>query len=453
MQLRRALALMAMTVVLPGSAQIAAGNRRVGRIALRCAAVGLIFVLTLVVVGLLAPERLVSTLTDTSFLAVLRVGLVVYAIGWAVLIIDAWRIAEPLGLPQGQRLLMTGLNGILCLGLSGGLLFSSHLVAVQQDFVETVFGSSVVSEPEHGRYNILLMGGDAGPGRSGTRPDSLTVASIDQDTGRTVLLGLPRNLADVPFPEGSVMDEQFPDGFDCDGCYLNGVNTWAGDNTELFPDQEDTGLSPGIEATAGAVEEITGLTINYSVLIDLRGFRDLVDATGGVEITVRERIPIGGVGAPITGWIEPGRQHLDGFETLWFARSRATSDDYSRMARQKCVMNAMLKQLDPQTVVTNFGAIVEAGKQVISTSIPASELGTLVELALKTKHMPVSSVAFVPPGINTGAPDWALIRTMVSDAIASSEAKDGMNLGRFLPRKPPDHHKNANDSRDLARSC
>ena len=65
---------------------------------------------------------------------------------------------------------------------------------------------------------------------------------------------------------------------------------------------------------------------------------------------------------PITGWIEPGHQQLDGFETLWYARSRATSDDYSRMARQKCVMNAMLHQLDPTTVLTNFGAIAD-GRQ------------------------------------------------------------------------------------------
>ncbi len=65
---------------------------------------------------------------------------------------------------------------------------------------------------------MLLLGGDSGPDRSGLRPDSLTVASIDKDTGRTVLVGLPRNLQDVPFPKGSVMRKEFPDGFDCEGC-------------------------------------------------------------------------------------------------------------------------------------------------------------------------------------------------------------------------------------------
>lgn len=447
---RRALTLLAMTVVVPGSAQVAAGNRRVGKTAMRFAAAGLIFVGTLVGVGLLAPQQLVSVFTHTFFLATLRLALMVYAVGWAYLVVDAWRIADPLGLPRGQRLFMTGLNGVLCLGLSGGLLFASHLVAVQQDFIETVFGAQTVTEPEHGRYNILLMGGDAGPGRSGVRPDSLTVASVDQETGRTVLLGLPRNLAAVPFPEGTVMDRRFPDGFDCDGCYLNGVNTWANDHAELFPGVEN----PGVEATTQAVEEITGLTVNYYAFIDLRGFRDLVDATGGVDIAVGERIPIGGVGGPITGWIEPGRQHLDGYETLWYARSRATSDDYSRMARQKCVMNAMLQQLDPQTVVKNFGAIAKAGKQVISTSMPSSELATFAALSLQAKSLPVSSVSFVPPKVDTSDPDWLLVRSMVADALDKSEAKDGLDMSSALPRdKPRKPRRNANDSSDLTRTC
>ena len=450
-RLRRALTLMMMTVVVPGSAQVAAGNRRVGRLAMRCALAAVVFAAALLVMGLLAPHDLVAVFTKVWFLIGLRVALAVVAVGWAYLVIDAWRIADPLGLPQRQRLFLTGLNGVLCLGLSGGLLFASHMVAVQEDFISTVFTSDTVSHPAQGRYNVLLLGGDAGPGRSGVRPDSLTVASIDTETGRAVLFGLPRNMEDVPFPAGSVMDKQFPNGFDCEGCYLNGVNTWGTDHAELFGRSEH----PGIDATVSAVEEISGLPINYYALIDLRGFRELVDAVGGVDIKVGERIPIGGVGGPVTGWIEPGKQHLDGYQTLWFARSRATSNDYSRMARQKCVMNAMLRQLDPQTVVTNFGGIASAGKQVISTSIPSGELATFVDLALRTRNLPVSTVSFVPPKIDTGDPDWALIRSMVSDALRSSGVKDGLDLRseRWLPRAeraaPPD----ANDSGDLATAC
>jgi LCP family protein required for cell wall assembly len=404
---------------------------------------------------------LIGLATEAWFLGALRFGLVAYAILWAFLLIDAWRLAAPLGLVRRHRLILTALNGVLCLSLSGILLYASHLVAVQDDFLRAVFGSGAATEAARGRYNVLLLGGDAGEGRNGMRPDSITVASIDEETGRTVLIGLPRNLAKVPFPEGSRMRTEFPQGFDCEGCYLNGVNTWANDHADLYPHAEE----PGIEATMEAVEEITGLTLNYYVVIDLRGFRELVDAVGGVDIKVGERLPIGGVGGPITDWIEPGRQHLDGFQTLWYARSRATTDDYSRMARQKCVMNAMLRQLDPTTVVTRFSDIAKAGKQVISTSIPRGEIATFVSLALEAKSQPVSTVSLVPPAINTGDPDWDLVRTMVSSAIDASEAtgdgSEGSEAARpskekssaAEPTKKKRHGQDANSSKDLAQSC
>jgi LCP family protein required for cell wall assembly len=447
-RLRRALTLVGMTVVAPGTAQLVAGNKRVGRIAMRCAAAGALFVLALVFLGLFWKTELVALFVRPGFLLLLRVGLIAYGVGWAYLIIDAWRISEPLGLKRGHRLMMTVLNGTLCFTLSGALLFASHLVAVQRDFITSVFGGDEVTQTEDGRYNILLLGGDAGPERVGLRPDSITIASIDEDTGRTVLFGLPRNLADVPFPAGSPMHKAFPHGFNCEGCYLNGVNTWANDHADLYPGDKN----PGITATTQAVEQITGLSINYYALIDLRGFQDLVDAVGGVTINVKDRTPIGGVGGDITGWIDPGRRHLNGYQTLWYALIRATTDDYSRMARQKCVMNAMLHQLSPTKVLKNFGAIASAGKQIISTSVPASQLDTFVNLSMKTKNLPVATVSFVPPKINTSDPDYAQIRSMVSGAITASQAKDdGTSKPKVKRHHPP--NRSANDSDDLSSAC
>jgi len=109
-------------------------------------------------------------------------------------------------------------------------------------------------------------------------------------------------------------------------------------------------------------------------MVNLKGFRDLVDAVGGVTLNVRQRIPIGGLGTDVYDYIEPGRQKLTGFQTQWYARARDGSDDYSRMARQKCVMNAMLHQVSPQTVLTHFEQIAKASSQMISTDIPASEV-------------------------------------------------------------------------------
>ena len=87
-----------------------------------------------------------------------------------------------------------------------------------------------------------------------------------------------------------------------------------------------------------------------------RGMVLLAATRPGVAGSQPDRIPIGGIGSPVTGYIKPGKRKLSGFETLWFARSREGADDYSRMARQKCVMNAMLQQLSPRTVVTKLQA-------------------------------------------------------------------------------------------------
>jgi len=127
----------------------------------------------------------------------------------------------------------------------------------------------------------------------------------------------------------------------------------------------------------------------------------------------------------VYAWIEPGKNvHLDGFHALWFARSREDSSDYERMIRQKCVMNAMLRQLDPATVLTKFQAIADAGKQIVATNVPSSDLGTLLELAAKGKSVPMASVSFTPPLIVPASPDFAKIRTVVTNKIAASEALD-----------------------------
>jgi LCP family protein required for cell wall assembly len=419
---RRAVALMLMTLVLPGSAQLVAGRKETGRLAMRIWFGLIVGFVLLLLIGVLNHTFIIDFFTNTTILTLLRFGLMALAIGWAYLFVDAWRIGEPLALAQKQRLAMVGINGVLCFAVAGALLFASHIVTVQKDWITAMFGTGDAQESTDGHYNVLLLGGDSGADRWGLRPDSITVASIDARTGKTVLFGLPRNMLNFPFAKGSIMDMQFPDGFNCGSeCELNSLATWANDHKPLFKGVKN----PGVEATSEAVEGITGLKIHYFAMVNLKGFRKMVDAVGGVTLNVRDRIPIGGVGGPVTGYIEPGKRKLDGFDTLWFARSRESADDYSRMARQKCVMNAMLHQLSPTTVVTKFGAIAKASTQLIKTDIPRSEISTFTELALAARKQPVRTVSFVPPMINTGHPDIAKIQKAVDKALHPKKAKKG----------------------------
>jgi LCP family protein required for cell wall assembly len=413
---RRALSLMAMTLLAPGSAQlVAGGNRRVGLLALRVWLTSWALVL-LGGVAVALDHGLALTLGSTPwFLLLLRLALLVGAVGWALLFMDAWRLGQPLSLGLAHRRAVVGVNGLLCLSVAGGLLFGAHVVGVQRDLMLTMFGSDEVVGAYAGRFNVLLLGGDSGAGRWGMRPDSLTVASVDAETGRTVLVSLPRNMQNFPFAEGSVMAEQFPDGFDVD--YLNGVSTWAEDQVELFGDSEH----PGVEATVSAVEGITGLSINYWAMVNLEGFKDLVDAVGGITLNVRQPIPVGLPQDDFFHYIEPGVQKLSGFDTLWYARARYDSDDYSRMARQKCVMNAMLQQVSPSVALRNFQSIAQASSELISTNVPASEVDTFLELALKARGQKISTLSIVPPLVNTADPDIDLVHEKVAAAIEKAE--------------------------------
>ena len=202
---------------------------------------------------------------------------------------------------------------------------------------------------------------------------------------------------------------------------LNAIYTYATEHKNLYPGV----ANPGAQATKEAIEGATGLVINYWVLIDLKGFESLVDAVGGITMDVYRKVPIGGGSTKISGYVEAGKaRHLNGYEALWFARSRSDSSDYDRIVRQKCVMTAMLNQLDPMTVLTKFNKIARASKRVVATDIPTSDINTMLDLAVLAKQVPVSSVAIVPPLIQPGDPDFAVVRSAVQEKIAKSEAAD-----------------------------
>ena len=185
---RRAVTLMLMTFVLPGSAQLVSGNRRVGRIALWTWLALVTVVLLTVVTSYFWHGLAFWAGTSTWLLQGVRLGLMVLAVGWAYLFVDAWRLGQPLTLQRQHRLAIVGVNGFLCFSVAGALLFGAHVVGVQRDFMISMFGNGSAVDASHGRYNVLLMGGDSGAGRWGLRPDSMTVASIDAETGKAVLI-------------------------------------------------------------------------------------------------------------------------------------------------------------------------------------------------------------------------------------------------------------------------
>ncbi|NLE96835.1 MAG: LCP family protein [Propionibacterium sp.] len=432
---RRAVGFLVLSALVPGSVQRFAGNRTLGTVALRIWAGLLLLVIGVAVAALFIPGPVVAVLLTPWVAATARVLVWVVFAGWLVMLLDAWRLARPMRLRRGMRLGMTITVGVLAIAVGFGTSYVASAFTAAGNVGEVLPGGGD-TEVKAGRYNILLLGLDAADDRMGIRPDSINVASVDAETGRTVLFGLPRNMQRVPFPAGSPMHGVYPDGFICpDGeCMLNAVWTAGEANADLFPE----GADPGLDATKDAISETLGLEINYYAMVDMAGFESIIDAMGGIHLDVMKRIPIGGGGSQVSGYIEPGKAvHLDGRHALWFARSRHGSSDYERMQRQKCVISAMVNQLDPQLVATRFVELSRAGKDLLVTDVGRADIVELVDLGLKARNREISSVNFNPPLVpNTAFPDFDHIRATVEEYIEAAELADEVVAQPSAPASP-----------------
>lgn len=419
---RRAWWLVVLNLVIPGSVQLVAGNKRLARIGLTATLSLWAIVLILVVLGLINRSWVLWLATVPALVWILSLLLFIYAAIFAVVTLDSLRLAKLGRLYPKQRLITLAafvLAGVL--GISG-ISYAANLAGVQANFVGTIFNQGGFTSPVNGRYNIMLVGADSGKDRFGIRPDSLSVVSIDAVTGHAVNIGIPRNLQRVSFSDGSPMLAVYPDGWSCGiDCLINAIYKDVEDNhAELYPDAIAKGSTPGLEATRDAVEWVTGLEIQSYAMVDMAAFTSLVDALGGVTIDVKERLPIGGQNedlSDVKGWIEVGKQHMDGYTALWYARSRHTTSDYDRMRRQREVEEAILNQVEPVNVLTRFQQIASAGEKLVKTDIPSPMLSRYVELATQARTLGITKIELVPPTIDVVNPDFPGIRKMIQDAF------------------------------------
>lgn len=271
-----------------------------------------------------------------------------------------------------------------------------------------------------GRLDVLLIGGDAGPDRWGLRTDTLILVSVDVATGRSALFGIPRNLVNVPLPAESA------DAFEC-RCFprlLNALYMYAVGHPGSFPGGENRGF----RAVAGAIEELTGVDLDGVAIIDINGFVRLIDALGGLTITVPEPVFDARYPRPDgTGLVEisipAGGQHMDGFTALAYARSRHQDSDYGRMARQQLVLLAVQRQLEPCAILADLPGVLDSVQGTVVTTFTPDDLPDLLRLAARVSAEHVERFAFTPPAYpeHLGADDVARIRDVVGRVFERPE--------------------------------
>jgi LCP family protein required for cell wall assembly len=448
---RRALRMTALSTVLPGAGLTRTRHRVLGWL-LVVAVLGSASLAAYLMLTRGVMKTALTVLSSPTALQYAAIALLLAGAVWAASIILTAVSSRPARLDRSRTRVLAVFTTLMVAVVAGGSFKAAEYALITKDTLVDVFGETNLKPGEGAkvdvaaadpwqdtpRVNILLLGSDAGVNRTGTRTDSMVVASIDTKTGRSVLISLPRNLENAPLPEDSNLRQWYPSGEygepECfrmrndprDRCFLNAIWTEGDEFRAEQPDSYPGEESAGRYETREVIEEVIGLEIDHMVIIDLKGFRDLIDAMGGVDVNVKgawggdQPLPYGkelGNGR-YSYYFEPGFQHLNGYEALWYARTRAADDDFNRQSRQRCVVKAVIGQVNPAEMLAQYAKIAQILRENIYTDIPGENLPAYVELVERVKKAKIGSVALTQKqGIEAGDPDYELIRTLVQKGI------------------------------------
>lgn len=340
---------------------------------------------------------------------------------------------QPMQRPRKKRGCTIGCLGSLALLVILGIFLFTTLQKVLA-FGGAISNQSPLSSQTgymggSSRVNILMMG-YGGSGHAGSYlTDSMVVMSLLPQSHHTTLISVPRDLW-VQNPPNS-------------GNYskLNAVYPVAAGDTNADP-------IAGGNATAQKVSLVTGLQINYWMTINFAGFKDFIDAIGGVDVNVPDAFnacyPKNDDANVDPSWIKvqfnPGLQHMDGATAIEYARARepvevcgmGTSEnqaeltDFGRSQRQQIIMKAALTKLkDWRTWPSLFNAMDKLKNTLYSNL----SLADLSEFALKmdlngAHHVGLSNANVLMDSIVGGQDvllprngDWTLIPPYVQQQL------------------------------------
>jgi LCP family protein required for cell wall assembly len=445
--------------LLPGSGYIYSGRRVLGALVL----LGSLGVIGTAVwyVGLRGRDQTLDFVFDPTRLKIAAVVIGVALLAWAFVVFTSYRLVRPRNRPRWHTVLGNVVVAVLCLAVATPSVMAARASLAHAGAIEEIFNpdnnesattpTNVSKKDPWGgedRVNVLLLGGDGGEGRTGVRTDTMIVISMNTKTGRTAMFSLPRNMMNAQFPQHSPLHDIFPDGYsgyEDDSFYM--LNAIYGQIPERYPGILGKSDNEGADALKQAVGGTLGIPIQYYVLVNLAGFREIVDALGGVTVNVNEPVAINGntdAGIPPTDYLDPGPdQHLDGFHALWFARGRYGSDDYERMERQRCMIDAIIEAANPVNLLRHYTELAAAGEEIVFTDIPLELAPAFVGLGLKVKDAKIKSVVFRSSDkFSSADPDFDYMRDLVQKTLhppakhranPNAEAVDPVDVCAYNP--------------------
>jgi polyisoprenyl-teichoic acid--peptidoglycan teichoic acid transferase len=219
------------------------------------------------------------------------------------------------------------------------------------------------------RINVLLLGVDSGVDRNTALTDTMIVASLDP-VGKTVsMISIPRDMVNVPLPDGRQYKEK-----------INGLDAFARHNPKQFPGSNGTGH----DVLMAALGTLLHVQINYYAAVNLQGFVNVVNRLGGVDVNVAHGFcdPTYDQYGYTNGFsITAGHHHLNGYQALAYARVRkaAGESDFTRAGRQQELLNGLRDRIVKGGFIKDPVGLLQAIGQTLSTNVPRSVLPDLAD--------------------------------------------------------------------------
>ncbi|MBE2181792.1 MAG: LCP family protein [Anaerolineae bacterium] len=237
----------------------------------------------------------------------------------------------------------------------------------------TAIPSAVPALDRHGNdlINIVLLGDDSEiTGETVARTDSMVIVSINRTSGTVAMLSIPRDMY-VFIPSWT----------------MQRVNA-------AFPYGEAVGWTDG---GFGLLRQTLfynfGINVHYYAMVNLSGFKTLIDAVGGIDLAVdcaiqdlplmESEVPAGAypVGEDGEYALPVGYYHMSGAEALWYARSRNSSSDFDRGSRQQQLLRAIWRTARENGLISQAPTLISEGLANVHTNMTLEDLLSLVPLA------------------------------------------------------------------------
>lgn len=236
-----------------------------------------------------------------------------------------------------------------------------------------------IEEGEYDIYNIMLLGSDTTNPQNAGRTDVIVILSINRTANTVSMLSLPRDLY----------------------VYIPGERVYRINSAYGYGEQSGVG---GAELLRQTIAYNLGIQIDSYARVDFREFEEIVNALGGVDISVDCSIEDWRLTEPDLdptvedNWsmflLPVGVHHMDGNLALWYARSRRTTSDFDRGRRHQALLRAMWHRLQDLGLLTQVAELWSQASEAVETDLQLDDIISLLPLASALDSSRIRSFTF-----------------------------------------------------------